>query len=418
MLYTLKKIVSALTPRFVFSWYHFTLAYLGAVHYGFPSQEIAVIAVTGTKGKSSTTEYLNAILEAAGKKTALINGIRSKIGEQSIYNTSRMSMPGRFALQRLIRAAVQQECDVVIVEMTSEGAAQHRHRFIELDALIFTNLSPEHIESHGSLERYTLAKLAIGEQLSQSKKRPRILVVNGNDAVSARFLLLSVDKPIIYNINSLPHTTTTGGGTFTFKDTPITVHFPGVFSLENALAATETAYAFGIAPEVIARGLGSLTVIPGRLERVDEGQSFGVYVDYAHNPSSFEALFSSFPQQRKICIIGSTGGGRDTWKRPEMGKLAETYCNEVIVTNEDPYDEDPQHIMSEIASGMKRTPHIHPDRRIAIRTALSFAKAGDVVLITGKGTDPNIKTKNGASIPWSDVAVAREELQRMMHTQQ
>lgn len=172
---------------------------------------------------------------------------------------------------------------------------------------------------------------------------------------------------------------------------------------------------FGVPPEAIARGLSQLSVIPGRTELVDEEQPFRVYVDYAHNPSSFEALFSSFPNERTICVIGSTGGGRDTWKRPEMGKIAEMYCDEVVVTNEDPYDEEPQHIIDEIVSGMTRTPHVHPDRRNAIHHALSFAKPGDVVLITGKGTDPDLRTKNGKKIPWSDVEVAREELRKILN---
>lgn len=415
MLYTIKRIISALTPRFVFSWYHLLLAYLGAFHYNFPSRELTVIAVTGTKGKTSTTEYLNAIFEAAGKKTALINGIRFKIGDTNTRNLSRMSMPGRFTLQKLLREAVASGCDVAVVEMTSEGAAQHRHRFIELDALVFTNLSPEHIESHGTLEKYIRAKLSIGEQLARSQKRPRIMVVNGQDPVSTRFLTLPSDKQVIYNLKAVPHTTNSNGGTFSIGDISFTIHFPGLFSLENALAATETARMFGVPPEAIARGLSQLSVIPGRTELVDEEQPFRVYVDYAHNPSSFEALFSSFPNERTICVIGSTGGGRDTWKRPEMGKIAEMYCDEVVVTNEDPYDEEPQHIIDEIVSGMTRTPHVHPDRRNAIHHALSFAKPGDVVLITGKGTDPDLRTKNGKKIPWSDVEVAREELRKILN---
>ncbi|MBP9668813.1 MAG: UDP-N-acetylmuramyl-tripeptide synthetase [Candidatus Pacebacteria bacterium] len=418
-MYQLKHLLHRVTPPAVFAWYHFALALLGAVRYGFPAKKIVVIGVTGTKGKSSTTEYINAICEAAGKKTAVSNSIRFKVGATERRNTTRMSMPGRFGMQAFLREAADAQCDIAILEMTSEGAAQSRHRFIALDALVFTNLAPEHIESHGSLEKYIDAKLSIGKELARSPKRPRIMVVNDHDAISEKFLALSTELPIRFALeHATPWTTNGSGGTFTYKGTPVSVHFPGQFSLENALAAAEVCGALGITPDAVAHGIGNLTRIPGRAEKVDAGQSFDVYVDYAHNPSSLEALFSSFPAQKKICIVGSTGGGRDIWKRPEMGRIAGQLCDEVIVTNEDPYDEDPEAIINAIASGVKdRKPTICLDRREAIAKACRMAQPGDVVLITGKGTDPNIRIQNGKSIPWSDFEVAKEELVKLRATQ-
>lgn len=411
-MYAIKKIIRSLVPRKALSLYHLSLAWLGAVLYGFPSRHITIIGVTGTKGKSSTTEYINAIFEAAGKKTAVSNSIRFKVGSVERRNTTRLSMPGRFSVQAFLREAVQNGCDVAIIEMTSEGAAQHRHRFIALDALVFTNLAPEHIESHGSLENYIAAKLSIGKELERSKKSPRILVVNEHDSVSAQFLALAVDQKVTFSLNhAQPWSLTASSGTFTYNNTQITVHFPGEFSLQNALAAAEVCSAFGIEPSAIAHGIDGLTRIPGRAERVDIGQPFSFYVDYAHNPSSLEALFSSFPEQRKICVIGSTGGGRDTWKRPEMGRIAGELCDEVIVTNEDPYDEEPEDIIGAIVAGVRnKKPHIYLDRREAIAGAIHMARPGDVVLLTGKGTDPTIRVKGGVGIPWSDYEVAREEL--------
>ena len=161
-----KKLLSVALPQFItrslFSAYHFLLAFVGAVIYLFPSRDIRVIAVTGTKGKSSTTEMINAILEASGEKTALLNSIRIKVGDRTKPNTTRMSMPGRFFIQHFLAKARGAGCTTAILEMTSEGARQHRHRFIELDALVFTNLAPEHIESHGSFENYANAKFEIG----------------------------------------------------------------------------------------------------------------------------------------------------------------------------------------------------------------------------------------------------------------
>ncbi|HYF29045.1 MAG TPA: cyanophycin synthetase, partial [Candidatus Paceibacterota bacterium] len=147
-------------------------------------------------------------------------------------------------------------------------------------------------------------------------------------------------------------------------------------------------------------------------ERIEEGQGFQAVVDYAHTPDSLAALYSAYPG-RKICVLGNTGGGRDTWKRPEMGRIADEACDEVILTNEDPYDEDPRAIVEAMAAGMKRAPKIIMDRREAIGAALSLARPGDAVLITGKGTDPYIMEANGKKTPWSDAAVVREELKKL-----
>lgn len=410
-MYALKKIVRAVTPRFVFSLYHLLLSFVGACLYGFPGRKLVVIGITGTKGKSSTSEYLAAILIADGKKIALSNGIRALIGEKNIRNTSRMSMPGRFALQKFLAQAVRERATHAIIEMTSEGAAQHRHRFLSMNGLIFTNLAPEHIESHGSLETYIDAKLSIGREMAHSKKRPRILVVNGRDEISKQFLALDVDvRKTFATPEKSQCTFSEHGSTFSYNGEIISLGQPGMFSIENAFAALTMAEELGVSLETIKKGLSSVSLIPGRAQLIDEGQGFSVVVDYAHNPSSLTALYDAYKQQRKICVLGATGGGRDTWKRPEMGSIADQYCSEVILTNEDPYDEEPEAIVKAIRTGMKREPMIILDRRAAIEKACALAQRSDVVLLTGKGTDPSIRGKNGISVPWSDAEVAREVL--------
>ena len=158
--------------------------------------------------------------------------------------------------------------------------------------------------------------------------------------------------------------------------------------------------------------------ILGRAEEISEGQGFSVIVDYAHTPDSLVALYGAYPARRKICVLGSTGGGRDLWKRPVMGGIADNECETIILTNEDPYDEDPRSIVDMIASGItQKKPEIVMDRREAMRRAFSLARASDVVLITGKGTDPTIQGPRGTSIPWSDATVAREELHRLLKEQ-
>ena len=165
--------------------------------------------------------------------------------------------------------------------------------------------------------------------------------------------------------------------------------------------------------EQSAQALHLLTRIPGRAEKIEAGQDFVAIVDYAHTPDSLHALYGAYKARRKICVLGNTGGGRDTWKRPLMGQIADEACDEVILTNEDPYEEDPGSILSAMAAGMSRAPRIIMDRREAIRTALTLARPGDAVLVTGKGTDPYIMEANGKRTPWSDTTVVREELEKL-----
>jgi UDP-N-acetylmuramoyl-L-alanyl-D-glutamate--2,6-diaminopimelate ligase len=187
-----------------------------------------------------------------------------------------------------------------------------------------------------------------------------------------------------------------------------------VFNTYNILAAAVFARSLGVPIEAIKRGVEKLTLVKGRVEKIEEGQRFGVIVDYAHTADSLEKLYRAFPNDRKICVLGNTGGGRDTWKRPEMAKVAERYCADIVLTNEDPYDEDPEKIIKDMAAGLStKTPMVILDRRLAIRYALTKAREGDVVLITGKGTDPYIMGAGGSKQPWSDERVVREELRTL-----
>jgi len=414
-----KKLLKSFLPQSILDQinlqYHLTLAFVGALLYRFPSKGMVVIAVTGTKGKTSTTEFVHAIFEEAGLKTALLNTIRFKVGTESKPNRLKMTMPGRFFVQKFLFDAKKAGVTHAVIEMTSEGAKQSRHRFIEIDALLFTNLTPEHIESHGSFEAYRDAKLKIKEAVNKSKKRPRILAANVDDPNGKLFLEGDVEKKIPYGLTSLSeYTATEKGISFLWKGVHITSKLPGKFNAENILGAAELSYALGIPPEVVKTAIDKLALIPGRAEEINEGQSFLAVVDYAHTPESLTALYETYGKNHPlICVLGNTGGGRDTWKRPEMGKIAERYCKEVILTNEDPYDEDPRKIIEDMSDGMKRAPEIILDRRTAIKEALLRARAGDAVLITGKGTDPYIMGPKGTRKMWSDSRVVRDELLRL-----
>ena len=418
MLSTIKKLIPRPILRTIMPMYHFMLALFGALIYRFPSQRLIVIGVTGTKGKTSTTEILNNILEAAGHRTAVLGTLRFKVGDRNLRNLKKMTMPGRFFVQKFLRDAVSEGCTHAIIEMTSEGAKQFRQRFIDMDALIFTNLSPEHIESHGSYEKYRDAKLAIARTLARSSKPYRYMVANADDKEAQLFLDLKNITPVSYSLLD-------GGKveanethiTLTFHNTPITSSLGGMFNASNILGAATCAEKLGVSMEHIAKGVADTKRIEGRMERITEGQTFPIIVDYAHTPDSLEAIYKTFAEHKNICVLGNTGGGRDKWKRPIMGNIAEKYCTEIILTNEDPYDEDPVEILKEISAGIKeKQPTIILDRREAIAHALLLAQKEkhSAVLITGKGTDPFIMGPNGTKTPWDDRDVAREELTKLL----
>lgn len=388
----------------------------GAVVYGFPSKKLFVIAVTGTKGKSSTVEIIRHMLESAGYTTATAGTIRFSIGSEVEPNLFKMTMPGRFFLQRFLRKAVSKGATHAVIEMTSEGAAQFRHKGVSLDALVFTNLSPEHIESHGSLENYIAAKLSLAKHLEESKKIPRYIVANADDKVGQEFLKTKVEVVVPFSLKDAePYNVDDKTVRFVWKKGQLfTVPLPGLFNLKNVLAALALGEAMGIPLETLHHSLEHMGTIAGRAERVGNTQPYTVVVDYAHTPDSLRALFETFKHKRIIAVMGSTGGGRDKWKRPAMGKIAEELADTIFLTNEDPYDEDPQQIVDEIAKGFaKKRPHIILDRRAAIREALREAKEGDAVLITGKGTDPYIMGPKGTKEEWSDKKVAAEELKKL-----
>ncbi len=412
----MKSFIKKLVPPKVLGAYHYSLAMLGAIFYGFPSNKLFVIAVTGTKGKSSTVEIIHEILTAAGYTTAAASTIRFTIGEISEPNLFKMTMPGRFFLQQFLRKAVSRGATHAVIEMTSEGAKQFRHKGIALDALVFTNLSPEHIESHGSLEAYAQAKLSLAKHLEEGKKRPRYIVANGDDKWGREFLKTKVEHVVPFTLSlAEPYSVDDKSVRFVWKRGELfTVPLPGLFNLKNVLAALTLGEAMGLDMKVMHKALEHMHPISGRAERVQKGQPYAVLVDYAHTPDSLRALFETFKSKRIIAVMGSTGGGRDKWKRSEMGRIAQEYCDTVFLTNEDPYDEDPQKIIDEVAKGFdKKKPHMILDRRNAIREAFREAGEGDVVLITGKGTDPYIMGPHGTKETWSDRLVAIEELKKL-----
>jgi len=432
-LYYIKKLVPARIFKLLSPFYHYLFSFLGAIFYRFPSRKLFVIGVTGTKGKTTTVEVINAILEGAGHTTAIASTLRFKIGNKSYRNLFKMTMPGRTVLQKLMREAVKNKCTHMILEMTSEGTKQFRHKFIYLDALVFTNLSPEHIESHGSYEHYRNAKLKIAKSLEQSPKKRRFMIANIDDTEAGKFLSISVEKKATFGLNDIKELSMGGGrSSFRWRGVQIQSHLAGEFNIYNLLAGMTLAEAIGIDKKIIQKTIKTLRGVRGRMERViaedsngNEFEEFEVIVDYAHTADSLLKVYESLEPRKKICVLGGTGGGRDRWKRSLMGAIAATHCAEIILTNEDPYDEDPYQIINDIHIGIEKknkttqkeggkVPELKIilDRKEAIETAIHSAKKNYVVIITGKGTDPFIMGPHGTKTPWDDVAVAKSALHK------
>lgn len=395
--------------------YHYLLAFWGAVRYGFPSRGIYVVGITGTKGKTSTSELTAAILEEAGFRVALANTNQFKLAEHVEKNLTKRSMLGRTRLQQFIRKAVDAKCDYAVIEMTSEGAKQFRHKFLDLDALIFTNLSPEHIESHGSYKKYVDAKVSLARALESGNAQKHTIVANIDDVEAETFLMVDVGSKYPYSINDArPFSTSTSGSEITWQKNSIKLHIPGEFNILNALGAATFAKSRGVKIEVIKNALEKFSLVRGRMEKIDQGQDFSVIVDYAHTADSLDRAYSVYNGVKKICILGGTGGGRDVAKRKVMGEIADKHCEHIILTTEDPYDEGPEDIANDVASGIKK--HSHEfilDRREAMSKAFKMAKTGWVVFMTGKGAGPYIMGPKGLRTPWDDATVAREELTKL-----
>ena len=396
----MKNLIKKFIPEPFLNFYHFILAFLGEMIYRFPSKQLKVIGVTGTSGKSTVVEMTAKILEEAGYKVASLSSIKFKIGEKEWQNKLKMTMPGRWEIQKFLRQAVDKDCQYAILEVTSEGIKQYRHKFIDFDAAVLTNLSPEHIEVHGGFEKYKEAKAKL------FKATKKIHIINLDDKNAEYFWKIPAETKIGYSINE------------GVKLLPKNFKLLGRFNLHNAVAATKVGLSQGISLEVCQRALEKVKGIPGRMEIIIK-EPFTVIVDYAHTPEELKNVYETIENwklkignSRMICVLGACGGGRDKWKRPVMGKIASQYCSEVIITNEDPYDEGPMEIIEQIAAGAGDRARKILDRREAIRQALRLARPGDMVVITGKGCEPWLCLAKGKKIPWDDRQVAREEFQR------
>jgi UDP-N-acetylmuramoyl-L-alanyl-D-glutamate--2,6-diaminopimelate ligase len=430
-----KKLFTKLQPA-----YHYSLAIFGAILYRFPSEKMIVIGVTGTKGKTSAINFIWSALTAGGFKTGIISTANIRIGEKEFLNKFHMTMPGRFVIQKFMRDMANAGCKYCIVETTSEGIKQYRHIGINYDIAVFTNLSPEHLPSHGgSFENYKNKKGELFAKLSKLKKKKingevieKISIANVDNEHSEFFLNFPADKKITFGINNKADLVArdikedSSKVSFNVLDSNFELSISGKFNIYNALPAIAIARLAKIEDKTIAKGLKDLTIIPGRMERINEGQNFTMIVDYAHEKESMTNVLNTAqiikPEGGKVIVLlGAEGGGRDKTKRPLMGEISAKLADYVVVSNVDPYDDDPKEILEDIATtsekfGKKRNENLFviEDRREGIKKTIELAKENDVVIITGKGAEQSMII-GGKKIIWDDRNVVREELKKILN---
>jgi UDP-N-acetylmuramoyl-L-alanyl-D-glutamate--2,6-diaminopimelate ligase len=356
--------------------------------FGDPTSELDVLAVTGTNGKTTTAYLLWSILAAAGKRPALLTNVERRIGDE--VREVGLNTPEAVDLQRLFREMLAAGNDTCVMEATSMASAQRRLDGTRFAVLVFTNLTQDHLDFHGTMEDYFESKRRLFAQAELS-------VVNVADEFGAR---IAAEVP-----DTIAFDPAGGLGDVHLK-------LGGAFNVANANAATAAARAFGVDETAVRRGIEAVDRVPGRFDAIDEGQPFTVLVDYAHTPGALETALRAareLARGRVICVFGA-GGDRDRAKRPLMGQVVNELADIVLVTSDNPRSEDPSEIAAEVVDGLEL--EIELDRRLAIERALDTARDGDVVVIAGKGHEQGQEIA-GRKIPFDDAEVAREALRRL-----
>jgi UDP-N-acetylmuramoyl-L-alanyl-D-glutamate--2,6-diaminopimelate ligase len=399
------------------------LADLADTFFDHPTRRLHAFAVTGTDGKTTTTYLLRAIWNAAGCRTGLIGTIETRIGEQRTLNADRMTTPESLDLQRTLHNMVVAGVTHVALEASSHALVLQRLRACHFEACALTNITGDHVEFHGSWEAYVAAKALLFTDVGRDA--PAIL--NRDDDSFDHFSSLVGGRARSYSREFDADVTacnvTPSGGSFHFdlvaagQRVPVKLQLPGLFNVSNALAAAAMSLEAGLPLHDVAAGLSSAEPPPGRMQRIRRGQPFEVIVDYGHTPNAFESVLSTLRQTsegRLIAVFGATGD-RDRQKRPVLARIAHQYADFSIITNEDPFGEDVEAIIAEVAAGVPPTEEgsryvREPDRERAIRLAIEQAQPGDTVVILGKGHETSIVSR-GQKQPWSDVGTVQTVLE-------
>lgn len=438
--------IKKLFPQVVKNFYHLMQAIAANVLYGFPSKKIKVIGITGTDGKTTTTQMVTKIFQEAGKKVAMASTINFVINDSEEKNFSHFTTESAFSLQKFIRHAVDAGCEYLILETSSHSLDQHRVWGVKYKTAVVTNVTREHLDYHGTMENYRKVKMMLFEIVS---KNNGTVVVNLDMERPEEYMQYANLKSFAYSIsNFLPQAYPRDqfpisnkfsksqfqivnaknvkigilGSTYDVESASYKLNLPGSFNIENALAATCVGLSEEITPNVIKEALEKIKGVAGRMEAIQNDLGINILVDFALTPNAlkrlYETLLKAKNESAKIIAVFGSCGDRDRGKRPIMGKIVSEFADVIILTNDEPYHEDPMQVINEIAAGINDKKEnenfwIIEDRRLAIRKALSIANKDDVIAVTGMGSLETMVVGD-EKIPWNDKLVIEEELQRMI----
>lgn len=385
------------------------LAELAARFFDYPARSLRVIGVTGTNGKTTTTYLIKNILRQAGKSVGLIGTVQVEVGDQVL--PVKFTTPEAPELQGLLRKMADMGAGHAVMEVSSHALAMRRVAHLDYSTAVFTNLTQDHLDFHGTMENYFRAKAKLFT--APEGHGGRTAVVNVDDPYGERLVKLSRGQVLSFgliqkaDISAAALRSSARGSTFNlltpWGEREVTIVTPGTHNIYNALAAAGASLSEGATLEDVERGLATASV-PGRLEPINEGQQFTVLVDYAHTPDGLENVLRAVTSfvRSKIVLVFGCGGDRDRGKRPLMGEIACRYADVVVITSDNPRSEDPRAIIADILAGVSRREGsdglmVEPDRRKAIALAIARAEQGDVVLIAGKGHETTQTTRAGVA---------------------
>jgi len=396
---------------------------------GFPARGMKVIGVTGTNGKTTTSFMIHRMLTEAGYKVGLMSTVAYGVGDDirpQVHHMTNVAVP---ELVKRLKWMKSQNIDWLVLETTSHALAQNRVWGVPYSIAVMTNVTHEHLDMHGTFERYRDAKRKLFQLTNRNKRGERVGIINAEDP-SATLFKRDVKNPIMYGVKkgelqARDVQLTPEGSTYTAfykgRELKIECFIPGNFNVYNSLAAVAVGGVIGLTPEQIEQGIAALKRVEGRMDPIDEGQDFSVIVDFAHTPDSFEKLFKDLRPvvKGKLIVMFGSAGRRDEAKRAIQGELAGEYADEVIVTEEDDRDVDGYEIMNMIAQGAEKAGKVRErdlflvhDRTDAIAFTLSRAAKSDTVLLLGKGHEKTIERADGEH-DWDEIATARAALKKL-----
>ena len=419
-----KKIFKLFQPA-----YHFLLALSGNIVYRFPGRKMICIGVTGTNGKSTTVELINSILKAAGYKTGMLSTVAFEIaGAREENKTSRTTL-GRWQTPKMLRRMVKAGCEYAVIEVASEGIVQYRTWGIPFDVAVFTNLSPEHLNTHKTMANYRNAKGRLFANLSLSKKKKinkqkiqKVNIYNADDREAGYFGSFPADQKLGFGLKRgdiiAKNIVEKDGLSFVVvskgKNYPVKSKLVAKFNVYNILAAWAVGASQNIDPKTVATGIDNLAAVRGRMEKVAEKNGAQFYIDYAMTPDSYEMLFAEMRKltKGKLITVFGAAGDRDRSKRPIIGAIAVKMTDHVILTDDEPYSEDPKKIIEEIETGIRKTGRknyevIH-DRKKALHKATKIAQKGDVVVVPGMGHESFRNIGGNKKVTWNESEIIKE----------